>query len=168
MIYAFDTYYFDDKARTACVAFQNWEDKEPFQIYIKYHTDIEDYKSGEFFKRELPCILDALKDIPLTENDTIIVDGYVVLNNDYKYGLGAYLYEALDKRIPVIGVAKNLYKEANQYRLALVRGDSGKPLYITSLGIDIHEAYDNIRKMDGLYRMPTLLKRLDQLSRGIE
>lgn len=104
----------------------------------------------------------------MREDDVIIVDGYVTLNDDGKQGLGGYLYDALGGRIPVIGVAKTLFNQPNSGRTALVRGDSKKPLYITAKGMDLQQAYHNIRRMHGGYRIPTLLKRMDQLSRSGE
>lgn len=168
MIYAFDTYYFDDKARTACVAFKDWTDEIPAEVYVRFRDGVEEYESGEFFRRELPCILDMLADINLKDDDVIIVDGYVTLNDDGKQGLGGYLYQELGGRIPVIGVAKTLFNQPNRERMALEKGGSRKPLYITAKGMDLQQAYDNIRRMHGEYRMPTLLKRMDQLSRGDE
>lgn len=168
MIYAFDTYYFDDKARTACVAFHDWADAEPAGIYVRFRNDVEVYESGEFFRRELPCILDVLAEIDLQDGDVIVVDGYVTLNDEGKLGLGGYLYRELGGRIAVIGVAKTLFNQPNSKRMALERGGSKKPLYITAEGMDLQEAYDNICGMHGEYRMPTLLKKMDQLSRGDE
>jgi len=49
MIYAFDTYYFEDKARTACVAFKDWTDESPAEVYIRFREDVEEYESGNFF-----------------------------------------------------------------------------------------------------------------------
>lgn len=168
MIYAFDTYYFEDKARTACVAFHEWEDEQPAATYVRFRTDVEEYESGEFFRRELPCIMDVLDEIKPTDKDIIVVDGYVILNDDGKPGLGSYVYEKLGGSIPVIGVAKNLFNQPNNQRMALVRGESKKPLYVTAKGIGLQEAYDSITRMHGEYRIPTLLKLMDQLSRGDE
>jgi hypothetical protein len=33
MIYAFDTFYFEDYANTICLSFQDWEDSEETAIY---------------------------------------------------------------------------------------------------------------------------------------
>jgi len=168
MIYAFDTYYFEDRAKTVCLAFSRWTDKEPSAICIKYTNQVNEYESGEFFKRELPCIMDIINDLNLTDQDFIIVDGYVILNNEYKIGLGGYLYKALNEKIPIIGVAKSLYNEPNEQRIALVRGNSKRPLFITSLGIETELAYEYIKSMDGDFRIPTLLKKLDQLTRSLD
>jgi hypothetical protein len=37
----------------------------------------------------------------------IILDGYVALDDHGKIELGGYLFEALEQKYPVIGIAKN-------------------------------------------------------------
>ncbi len=165
MIYALDTYYYENQAKTVCIGFKNWEAETENIIYESTFTEIGDYESGSFFKRELPCVLDNLQQIQLTKDDVIIVDGYVILNDDGKLGLGGYLHKELGKEIPIIGVAKNLFKEPNQARISILRGESTKPLYITSLGITVEKAAENIKKMHGDFRIPTLLKKVDMLGR---
>ena len=72
------------------------------------------------------------------------------------------MYEALDKKIPIIGVAKRNFATLNKNKIELLRGNSLRPLYITSVGISKEEATEHIKSMHGDYRMPTLLKKLDQ------
>jgi deoxyribonuclease V len=60
MIYAFDTYYFDNYANTVCIAFENWNSGKETKIYTAKTAIISDYKSGAFYKRELPCIINFL------------------------------------------------------------------------------------------------------------
>jgi deoxyribonuclease V len=45
------------------------------------------------------------------------------------------------------------------------RGQSINPLYVSSIGIDIDQAAQNIQNMFGNYRIPTLLKHLDTLTK---
>ena len=87
MILAFDTYYYDGKAKTIAVSFKNWEDDEPTKIYTDIIEGVEPYEPGSFYKRELPCILSLLKQVNLEEVDIIIVDGYVILEEKH-LGLG--------------------------------------------------------------------------------
>jgi deoxyribonuclease V len=94
--------------------------------------------------------------------DEIIIDGYVMLGNSP--GLGHHLFKSLDGKIPVIGVAKSLFEGSSAAEV--FRGGSTRPLYITSAGMDIQEASEKIRAMHGDYRIPTLLKRVDLLSKG--
>jgi deoxyinosine 3'endonuclease (endonuclease V) len=82
MIYCFDTYYFEDKANTACVGVEAWNDKHIAFEAKQILSDVADYESGAFYKRELPCLLSLLKTMELnTATDIIVVDGYVVLRN---------------------------------------------------------------------------------------
>lgn len=67
--------------------------------------------------------------------------------------------------IPIIGVAKKKYKLLqNEYR-EVYRGKSKKPLFITSAGFDIDKAKKIIEKMHGSFRIPSMLKLADQLSK---
>lgn len=165
MIYAFDTYYYEDFARTVCIAFEDWLSDAEKEIFTEKTEIISDYESGTFYKRELPCILSLLSKIKLHDNDIIIVDGFVTLNNDGKMGLGGYLFEALDKKIPIIGIAKNNFSSPDDKRRAVLRGESKTPLYLTAMGIDVDEIKIKLEEMHGNYRIPTLLKKLDQLTR---
>jgi exodeoxyribonuclease-5/deoxyribonuclease V len=165
MILAFDTYYFDNKAKTVCISFDNWEANKISKIQSEILDNIKEYISGEFYKRELPCILSLISRIDLTDVELIIVDGFVFLDDEQKYGLGAYLYNALTNNIPVIGVAKTNFATIKKKKRILLRGKSDRPLFITSIGIDVDEAVEKIKSMDGEYRIPTLLKELDKLTK---
>lgn len=165
MIYAFDTYYYEDFAKTVCIAFEDWLSDAEKEIFTEKTNITSDYESGAFYKRELPCILSLLSKIKLHDNDIIIVDGFVTLNNDGKMGLGGYLFEALDKKIPIIGIAKNNFSSPDDKRRAVLRGESKTPLYLTAMGIDVDEIKIKLEEMHGNYRIPTLLKKLDQLTR---
>ncbi|SFN37998.1 Endonuclease V [Chryseobacterium oleae] len=164
MIYAFDTYY-DDYANTVCIAFENWTSENESNIFTEKTDITSSYESGAFYKRELPCILSLLKTIELKEGDLIIVDGYVTLDNDGKIGLGGYLYEALDQKYPIIGIAKNEFAAPDSQRRNVLRGESKTPLFLTAMGADVDEILTKVEQMHGAYRIPTLLKKLDQLSR---
>lgn len=167
MILAFDTYYFDEKAKTVCLEFSEWNEDKNFKVYTEIIDNVEEYIPGEFYKRELPCILSLLNQIDLAIIDVIVVDGFVYLNDEGKYGLGGYLYEKLNKQIPIIGVAKTNFASIEINKKALFRGDSKKPLYITSIGIDLEEAFNKVESMHGEFRFPTLLKELDRLTKEI-
>lgn len=161
MIIAFDTYYFDNKAKTIGVSFNSWEDENHQEIYSEIIEGIAEYEPGSFYKRELPCIISILKNINLDEIEIIIVDSYVILDDNGKLGLGGHLFEKLNKQIPIIGVAKTGYHSNKLNTKALLRGESKKPLYISAIGIELNLAYENIKSMHGKYRMPTLLQLMD-------
>jgi deoxyribonuclease V len=157
---AFDTYYYDGKAKTIAVSFNDWEDEEPIHIYTDIIEGVAEYEPGYFYKRELPCILSLLKQVNLEEVDLIIVDGYTTLE-DNKLGLGAHLYEALDEKIPVVGVAKSEFQTKKSAFKKVLRGESIKPLFVSTIGIDLDSTCTVIKKMHGKYRMPTLLQIVD-------
>lgn len=167
MILAFDTYYFDGKAKTACIQFNKWPDKENFTSYTETRENIAEYIPGEFYKRELPCILSLLNKIDPVNIEAIIVDGYVFLDDEGKLGLGGHLYSALQSKTPVIGVTKSNFKTIEKLKRPLLRGDSGNHLFITAIGIDIELAKENVKQMDGQFRIPTLLKVLDRMTKEI-
>ncbi|UKB85933.1 endonuclease V [Chryseobacterium sp. MEBOG06] len=165
MIYAFDTYYYEDYANTVCLAFENWDSEDEVEVFIE-ETDINsEYESGAFYKRELPCILSLLKKILLRPGDIILVDGYVTLDNEGKIGLGGHLYEALEEKYPIVGIAKNGFTSPDSQRRNVLRGESKTPLFLTAKGVDVDEIKSKIELMHGTFRIPTLLKKLDQLSR---
>jgi deoxyribonuclease V len=165
MILIFDTYYYNDKAKTVCLSFEDWNKEDDFIIYSETISNIAEYVSGEFYKRELPCILGLISKIDLEKVNLIIIDGFVYLNDNDKFGLGAYLYDALNKEIPIIGVAKRDFASINKNREILFRGKSQNPLFITSVGIELKTASEKIKNMNGEYRIPTLLKEVDRLTR---
>lgn len=165
MILAFDVYYTDARARAVCIAFTAWTDTRVANTWIEYISGAPAYEPGAFYKRELPCILAVLNTLDLAAVQAIIIDGYVVLDDTGKPGLGTYLYNALDQRIPVIGVAKTTYANNEAHVTEVLRGQSERPLYVTAVGMPREEAAAGIRAMAGEYRIPTLLKQLDSLTR---
>lgn len=165
MILVFDTYYNNENAKTICLSFEDWNREDSFNVYSETISGIQEYVSGEFYKRELPCILSLISQIDLDKVDLIIIDGFVYLNDNNKFGLGAYLYDALNKEIPVIGVAKRDFTSINKNRQVVFRGKSQNPLFITSAGIDLITASEKIKQMNGEFRIPTLLKEVDRLTR---
>jgi deoxyribonuclease V len=166
LIYALDVQYNNNKnAFVACLGFENWSDKRPLYNKIDFIENIEPYQAGLFYKRELPCLLKALEG--LNNIECVVIDGYVWLEDERHYGLGMHLYDALDKKIPIIGVAKSKFNNTPQ-KCELFRGESRKALYISSIDIELEKAKEYIFQMEGKYRVPTLLKYVDSLARGEE
>lgn len=158
-----DTDYRDTCAQGACVLFREWHDSTPAKIYRAVLKETAPYEPGSFYKRELPVLLHALQQV--TEPiDLIVIDGYVWLGEN-RGGLGWHLYEALDQSVPVIGVAKTSFRGAEAVAQPVFRGQSQKPLWITAIGIEVSEAIRFIEKMDGKYRIPTLIKLADTACR---
>jgi deoxyribonuclease V len=163
MLACVDVDYRDVGAVAACVCFNTWSDPTPASESAIQIEDVQPYEPGQFYRRELPCILAVLKSLPDSPR-VVIIDGYVWLGKQ-RPGLGAHLYEALDKQVPVIGVAKTHFVGAEPVVL-VTRGRSRTPLYITAAGLDLAVAASNIKAMHGPFRIPTMLKRVDELSRG--
>jgi deoxyribonuclease V len=164
MILAFDTHYLNDTATTACVCFEKWTDATANREFVEITNKVAPYEPGRFYKRELPCIVSLLKKHNL-DPDLIIVDGYVWLD-EAEIGLGGHLYRELGEKIPVVGVAKTTFRDHAKVQKVL-RGQSQAPLYVSAIGIDLDKAAQRVETMDGNFRVPTLLKRVDQLCRGI-
>jgi len=166
MIYCFDTYYKDDYANTAVIGIENWNSETPDFELTEITKNIQEYESGSFYKRELPCLLSIINKIPLDpKNDILLIDGYVVLDDEGKLGLGGYLFNKLKGNIPVIGVAKNNFFTLNTLKKEVFRSESKKPLYITAMGMDVQKASSLVLDMHGKFRMPTILKLADQRCR---
>lgn len=162
MIIAIDVHYRENFAKAVAIEFETWQDEKASKVYEVQINKAAEYIPGQFYKRELPCILKVLEKTSLESTDVIVVDGYVTLSNEGKFGLGMYLYEALNQKIPIIGVAKKSFKDNEQQVRKVLRGESKNPLYVTSVGFDLDKAAKLIEQMKGEYRIPTLLKILDQ------
>ncbi|BCE02645.1 endonuclease V [Marinicellulosiphila megalodicopiae] len=163
MILAVDVDYKNSKAVIAGVTFNEWTDEIESDVFTSVINDIEEYEPGNFYRRELPCILQLLKEHKLNP-DVIVVDGFVWLDGSTKAGLGAHLFDALDKKIPIIGVAKRRFDGITS-KFELLRGDSVKPLYVTCVGVELDYSITSIANMAGKNRHPVLLKKADRLCR---
>jgi deoxyribonuclease V len=161
---ALDVHYPTLGSVTAGVLFNDWCAETPAGSAIAARAEVAEYQPGRFFERELPCLLDFIKQQNWTP-EVILVDGYVFLDGVEKPGLGKYFFDALDAKTPIIGVAKTSFA-AIDARFGLLRGDSKKPLFITCVGMELEAAKANIAQMHGQFRLPTLLKWVDQLCRG--
>ena len=164
MKYALDVQYNENKdALVACIGFNNWDDAKPSYIKTHFIEKIEPYVAGSFYKRELPCLVEALRE--LEDIECVVVDGYVWLAEVGHDGLGMHLFNALNKEVPIIGVAKTVFAGTPK-SCEVLRGESVKPLYVTSVNIELEEAKRLVFSMHGKYRFPTLLKEVDALCRG--
>lgn len=162
MLAALDVQYDDAQSRGtgAALVFERWEAAISSAEYLADFANIQPYVSGEFFRRELPCLL-ALIALIREPVSILIIDGYAQLGD--KPGLGQVLWENLGKQIPVVGVAKSRFQSA--HAAEVTRGSSESPLFVTAVGIDVAYAATNVRRMHGSHRIPTLLKRVDKLAR---
>lgn len=188
MIACLDVGYGDDEATAACVLIDNWISGAALHECTEIIDEVQDYVPGQFFQRELPCLLAVLEKV-CQRPDVIVVDGFVTLSSDGKRGLGAHLFDtvngeggnvfadasphqgvstdlspASERPIAVVGVAKKAFAGAT-HAIEVFRGQSDRPLFVTAAGMEVHQAADCVRRMSGRHRIPTVLKRVDQLSR---
>ncbi len=127
---------------------------------IEVVPDVEPYRPGQFWLRELPAlraVLDGLAGMAL-----LIVDGYADLDPDGRPGLGARAHDEF--AVPVIGVAKSAFRTAT-HAIPVLRGSSARPLYVTAAGMPRTEAAGLVQRMAGRHRMPDALRRADTLAR---
>jgi deoxyribonuclease V len=150
-------------AVASCVVYERCDSAGSREERVVVIPRVAPYKPGQFYERELPCILKVLEEVQ-TPIDIVIVDAYVWLDEEETPGLGAHLHRALRGRVAVIGVAKEPFGDYQGQR-RVVRGGSQKPLFITGVGIDVDVAAKCVQRMHGAHRVPTLLRRADQLCR---
>ena len=163
MFAALDAQYVDQSATVACVTFSDWAAEEAGLELVTTVEGVAEYQPGEFWRREVPCALAVLALLG-QKPDVLVVDGYVWLDGNGRKGMGAHLFDALNGAVAVIGVAKHAF--AGSPHAALVhRGESDRPLFVTVQGMPLEEAQRAISAMHGPFRIPTLLKRADQLCR---
>ena len=159
-----DVDYRNRGAVAGCVLFTAWTDAVAARELVATAAadEVAAYVPGQLYLRELPLLERVLAQVtdPL---DVVIVDGNVWLDGDGAPGLGARLWAARGQAGAVIGVAKTSYVGAPS--IAVLRGSSANPLHVTAAGMDPAEAAAHIREMDGPYRLPTLLTRVDRLCR---
>lgn len=157
-----DAAYGESAATCACIIADDWAADAEQRRHVVCRDAAADYAPGEFYRRELPLLLDALAAAgPLP--DVIIVDGYVWLEAG-RPGLGAHLFRALGETRPVVGVAKTLFRSASAISRRVARGGA-RPLFVTAEGMGVEAAAECVRRMHGAYRIPTLLKLADRAVR---
>jgi deoxyribonuclease V len=163
MILAVDVSYREGRAIAAGVLFRAWDDSEPRQTLFAQVAKTASYVPGQFYKRELPCILAVVQQLEQLP-EYILIDGYVTLGIRRRPGLGKRLYDALESQAAVVGVAKTRFKDTPA-DARVYRGKSQRPLYVTAVGIDETEARRLVAGMHGEHRVPEMLRLADRLSR---
>ncbi len=159
-----DVGYTNSSALAACVTINDWADGTPLETHAIEIPTVEEYVPGEFYKRELPCIQRVLTELS-NKPDVIVVDGFVWLDAQGKKGLGAKLFDELGGTTPIVGVAKTAFATATN-AVKVYRGTSSRPLFVTSVGMDVREAANALKRMHGNNRLPTILTLVDRLSKG--
>ena len=155
-----------ETAKVSGIRFQGIETNEILSEHIVIVNEVAPYESGQFYKREMPCLLALINKIDQTNErfDVIIIDGYVFLDGKEQAGLGKYLYDSLSIKKPVIGIAKNQFKDISD-TYAVWRGISKNPLYVTSVGFDTAVAKHIVSNLEGKHRLPNVVKQVDVLGR---
>jgi len=152
------------QANAAAVAFDAWDAAEATKTYVSRITHVEPAVRGELDLRELPCVMQLLREHSL-EPELILVDGFVHLDADETPGIGQHLYHALGGRVPIVGVSKKrLPGLAAQFEV--MREEEAQPLLVTCAGIDIGAAKARLRAMHGRKRLPTLMKLAARLAKN--
>jgi deoxyribonuclease V len=165
MLACLDVHYADDHVQTALLVADSWPAPEALSEQVSASVGrAAEYVPGRFYERELPYLVAALAHAALDTLRVVVVDAHVWLDGE-RPGLGAHLYSALGARVPVVGVGKQRYRDQVRAR-AVLRGQSRSPLYVTAAGLDVDEAARAVQSMHGEHRLPTLLRRVDQLARG--
>lgn len=165
MILTIDVHYKTDYAKTVLLFFENWQSETPTNVVTYITKEVMEYEPGSFYKRELPCIMNALEEVSVEGLEIIIIDGHIYVDNDGKYGLGGYLYEALNKKFPIIGMAKTSFQSNTETVVEILRGESKNPLFVSAIGLEKEVAANHIKSMFGDYRLPYLLKLMDQITK---
>jgi len=160
-----DVDYGEGVARAAALVATDLGDAESEHERVIELAHLAPYEPGSFYRRELPCLLAVLERLPPPRPELLVIDGYVWLDAAGTKGLGAHLSDALGGA-RVIGVAKTAYRGA-AFAARVLRGTSQSPLFVTSVGIEPSEAAALVAAMHGPHRIPTLLRRVDQLARSL-
>lgn len=165
MIACLDVYYPNESAYAAAVIFSDWTSTVCLKEYTAIVTGVGEYEPGQFYRRELTPLQAVISRI-VEPIDVYVLDAYCHLAPDRTPGLGAYFHESLPRPVAIVGVAKNRYRDT-KHAIELLRGGSVRPLFVTSIGLSYESAAKHIGAMAGSYRIPTLIKAADRLSRKI-
>ncbi len=160
MLVALVVHYSDTLACAAAVVFDDWPSETSRSVYTTINRLSAEYQPGQFYLRELSPLMHVIGQIA-EDVEFIIIDGYCRLAGDRQPGLGVHLYEALDQSHTIVGGAKSRYRQAEE----VYRGNSGKPLFVTAIGISYSLAEQQVASMAGQYRIPSMLKAVDRLAR---
>lgn len=152
----------DESASTALCVYSDATCTNVVQDVRTFRSHVAPYVPGEFFRRELPCVEDAvLASPPLS---LLIIDGYATLDAAGRSGLGVHLHQRLG--LPIIGIAKTRYQSAT-HAIEVARGLGTKPVYVTSCGgLGLHAAAAIVTTMAGSFRLPDAARRADRLARA--
>jgi len=161
---ALDVHHDAGQAVAAAVAFDDWNAPEATKTWTTRIEAVDKPPAGQAWRRDLPCLLQLLREHKL-EPEAIVIDGFVHLDEQDTPGLGRALFDALEGKVPVIGLAKSPGAfTAAQFEV--FREEEAAPVIVTCAGIDLGAAKARVRTMHGRKRVPTLLKLVSRIARG--
>lgn len=161
---AVDVHYDAEGAQAAAVAFEDWGAPEALRTYTSRIAHVEKAPRGELDLRELPCLLQLLREHAL-DPEVIVIDGFVHLDAQETPGLGQHLFHALGGRVAIIGISKTAMVDTPA-QFEVFREEETRPLIVTCAGIDLGAAKARLRAMHGRKRVPTLLKMVARLAKA--
>lgn len=172
-----DTFYNETtgKAFTVGMVF-DLSSPDPLEVITSESNTESAYIPGEFYKRELPPILNLLESYgweKLVETvDLIIVDGFYDLW-DNKPGLGHRLHDWLIQEkgidLEIMGVAKSKPKDGETFATKVIRGQHHTTNPLWTNGSNPSRDYGKLLyDLPGEYRLPDILTKLDRKTKGKE
>lgn len=161
---ALDLHLGRDTGLAAGVAFDAWDAPEPTRICSTRLDRVEKARPGEPTLRELPCLLQLLREHGLAP-EVILINGWVHTDAMETAGLGRHLYQALGGGVAIIGVSRSAQPDTPA-QFEVYREDEARPLIVTCVGIELGAAKARLRAMHGKRRIPTLLKLATRLARA--
>ncbi|MDM0118017.1 endonuclease V [Variovorax sp. J22R133] len=160
------TYFDGAHANAVAAAFDAWDAAEATKTYVSRIAQVEKPVRGELDLRELTCVMQLLREHSL-EPELILMDGFVHLDTDETPGVGQHLYQALDGKVPVVGVSKKRLPGLSvQFEVMREEEEESQPLFVTCAGIDIGAAKARLLAMHGRKRVPTLMKLVARLAKN--
>ena len=162
MIACLDVAYGEAVAHAAGITFRAWADASPLEERVVRVEEVHPYQPGRFFRHEVPCLLAVLRALPPAE--VIVVDGYICLGGGDRPGPGRICIRRSAGERPWSALPRPGSKEPGT-ACEVVRGRSTRPHFFTAAGMSPGCAAEHVRSMHGPYRIPALLKRLDELCR---
>ena len=114
--FCMDVDYRAEHALAAGILFDDWESDAMIQTFTAKIDGAAAYQSGQFYKRELPCLTQLIDQLPALPT-VLIVDGYVYLDDQQKMGLGAYLWKHYGRQVPCLLYTSPSPRDKRQSRM---------------------------------------------------
>lgn len=161
MLACLDVHYEEHRSRGACLFTEGFgSDQIVWQTVMEF-PPARSYRPGFFYERELPFLLELLRQIPSEFKPTqILIDGYV-WTGPGQAGLGAHLDRETGGVFQIVGVGKTRFVPAPAVE---IRRHGTSPLFVSSTQDPIGAA-QLVLGMPGSARLPNLIRLTDRASR---